>query len=59
MSATRQRIGMFALAAGVLLAPVTAFAQQDNLLETIRKRGTMQVGFSSFLPWAMRDRQGN
>ena len=59
MGVSRQWIGMLALAGGALLASDAAFSQQDNLLETIKKRGTMQVGFSSFLPWAMRDKQGN
>jgi len=31
---------------------------QDNLVDTIKKRGKMQVGFGSFVPWAMRDKQG-
>jgi len=43
---------------GLFLADV-ALAQQDNLLDTIKKRGKLQVGFSSFLPWAIRDKQGN
>ena len=36
-----------------------AQAQQDNLIDTIKKRGKLQVGFASFVPWAMRDKQGN
>jgi len=40
------------------LAPVV-HAQQDNLIDTIKKRGKLQVGFASFVPWAMRDKQGN
>ena len=36
-----------------------AVAQQDNLVDTIKKRGKIQVGFGSFLPWAIRDKQGN
>ena len=34
-------------------------AQQDNLMDIIKKRGKIQVGFASFVPWAMRDKQGN
>ena len=35
-----------------------ALAQQDNLVESIKQRGKLMVGFSSFVPWAMRDKQG-
>jgi len=32
---------------------------QDNLIDTIKKRGKLTVGFGTFVPWAMRDKQGN
>lgn len=41
----------------VSFAPA-ALAQQDNLVESIKQRGKLMVGFSSFVPWAMRDKQG-
>ena len=50
--------GGLLLAASLLLAPGPAIAQ-DNLLDTIKKRGKLQVGYGSFVPWAMRDKQGN
>lgn len=31
---------------------------QDNMVDSIKKRGKLQVGFGSFVPWAMRDKQG-
>ncbi len=31
---------------------------QDNTIDAIKKRGKLQVGFGSFVPWAMRDKQG-
>jgi polar amino acid transport system substrate-binding protein len=34
-----------------------AFAQ-DNTIDAIKQRGKLQVGFGSFVPWAMRDKQG-
>jgi len=51
----------FLTAAAALLATAwapAALAQQDNLVETIKQRGKLMVGFSSFVPWAMRDKQG-
>jgi polar amino acid transport system substrate-binding protein len=49
------------IAATALLATAwapAALAQQDNLVETIKQRGKLMVGFDSFVPWAMRDKQG-
>jgi polar amino acid transport system substrate-binding protein len=37
----------------------SAQAQPENLIDNIKKRGKLQVGFASFVPWAMRDKQGN
>ena len=49
---------LLALALAALFAADAALAQQDNLIDTIKKRGKLQVGFGSFVPWAMRDKQG-
>ena len=52
---------IFAAGAALLVAMLAAqpvFAQQENLVDTIKKRGKLQAGFSSFVPWAMRDKQG-
>lgn len=35
-----------------------AAAQSDSVLVEIQKRGTLKVGMSTFVPWAMRDRDG-
>jgi polar amino acid transport system substrate-binding protein len=59
MNVTRKLFGMMVLAVGMLFAADAALAQQDNLIDTIKKRGKLQVGFASFLPWAIRDKQGN
>jgi polar amino acid transport system substrate-binding protein len=32
---------------------------EDSLLEQILKRGVIRVGMSTFVPWAMRDKDGN
>ncbi len=31
----------------------------ESIIETIQKRGTIRVGMSTFVPWAMKDKQGN
>jgi polar amino acid transport system substrate-binding protein len=48
-----------------LLLPVLARAQNANqslaagsVLETIKKRGALKIGMSTFVPWAMRDKNG-
>jgi len=45
--------------AGLLVGAQHVQAQQDNLIETIQQRGRMLVAFGTFVPWAMRDKQGN
>jgi len=50
-------LGIFALAFASLLASQPA-AAQENMLDTIKKRGNLKVGFATFVPWAMRDKQG-
>jgi polar amino acid transport system substrate-binding protein len=37
---------------------VSAPVQAETLLEDIQKRGTLRVGMSTFVPWAMRDKNG-
>ena len=59
-------IGAAALAAGLALGlsgPASAGDTQQALssesaLETIKKRGELRVGLSTFVPWAMRDKNG-
>lgn len=51
-----------ALAAAVAvsgLAASTAPVMAEGLLEEIQKRGKLRVGMSTFVPWAMRDKEGN
>ncbi|MFN4130466.1 MAG: transporter substrate-binding domain-containing protein, partial [Paracoccaceae bacterium] len=52
-----------ALAAAVIavggLTAAVAPASAEPLLETIQKRGKLMVGMSTFVPWAMRDKEGN
>ena len=42
---------------GVVATSLPAVA--DDLIADIQKRGTLKVGMSTFVPWAMRDKQGN
>jgi polar amino acid transport system substrate-binding protein len=37
----------------------TAPAAGESMLEQVLKRGTLRVGMSTFVPWAMQDKAGN
>lgn len=59
MSWMRRVLGVCLIALTWLtLAPAGADAQ-ESLIDTIKKRGRMQVAFGTFVPWAVRDKQGN
>ena len=58
MTMTRRLLSGLILACTLLLTPFAADAQ-GPLIDAIKKRGKMQVAFGSFVPWAMRDKQGN
>ncbi|WP_172298497.1 transporter substrate-binding domain-containing protein [Pseudoruegeria sp. HB172150] len=32
---------------------------QDSVIETIKRRGALKVGMATFVPWAMRDKDGD
>ncbi|MCG8684831.1 MAG: transporter substrate-binding domain-containing protein [Desulfobacterales bacterium] len=50
----------------LMLGVSTAFAGQtgkalslESIIEKIQKQGVLRVGMSTFVPWAMKDKQGN
>ena len=52
--------GMLALgiAAGASAQEARKALSQDSVLQTILARGSISVGMSAFVPWAMRDKNG-
>ena len=57
------KLGMAAvLGLAVATGAVAQSAQQalssESVIETIKKRGALKVGMSTFVPWAMRDKKG-
>ena len=57
------KLGMAAaLGLAVATGAVAQSAQQalssESVIETIKKRGALKVGMSTFVPWAMRDTKG-
>ncbi|MES2977338.1 MAG: transporter substrate-binding domain-containing protein [Pseudomonadota bacterium] len=57
MNIFKRLLGVSAIVMMGLIWSQPAVAQ-ENLIDTIKKRGKLQVGFGSFVPWAMRDKQG-
>jgi polar amino acid transport system substrate-binding protein len=51
-------VALFALAVSAVGYGQDAKAQ-DTIIEQIMKRGTLNVGMATFVPWSMRDKEGN
>ena len=55
-------IAFVAMMVAVLVQPataqVTADLARDSLLQELKKRGNIKVGFSTFVPWAFRSKTG-
>ena len=49
---------VFGCAAGVQVRCAPPERTAESVIETIQRRGALQVGVSTFEPWAMRDRSG-
>lgn len=47
-----------ALAAGAAAQGTQQQLSSESVIETIKKRGALKVGMSTFVPWAMRDKNG-
>ncbi len=50
---------LMSLALLVLSLVMTAAPASASMIDDVVKRGTLRVGFSSFVPWAMQDKEGN
>ncbi|MCK5347864.1 MAG: transporter substrate-binding domain-containing protein, partial [Desulfobacula sp.] len=42
-----------------LLLMTGALSARESIIEKIQKQGVIRVGMSTFVPWAMKDKQGN
>ncbi len=52
-------LSAFALAFSALAGAASQELAAESVLEEIKKRGTLKVGMSTFVPWAMRNKQGD
>ena len=53
---------IFALGVGVVSQPASAQDQSlaaSSVVESIKKKGVLRVGLATFVPWAMRARDGS
>ena len=54
-------LALLLMAAALCVSPFGAAVQakdSSSTIEDVVKRGTLRVGFSSFVPWAMQDKEG-
>ncbi len=60
MTVTRRLLGAALGAAMVVGAALPAAAQQsESVIESIQKEGVVRIGLSLFVPWSMRDKNGD
>ena len=51
-------IAVFAVLAVSVLGVAGTASAQDSTIDQIMRRGTLNVGLSTFVPWSMRDKEG-
>ncbi|MDP3429730.1 MAG: transporter substrate-binding domain-containing protein, partial [Desulfomicrobium sp.] len=49
---------IFCLALGAGLPPAQSHAADKSVLDQVLERGVLRVGFDTFVPWAMKDKNG-
>lgn len=54
----RRRLFLSIAAAGAVCAAGPAHAAEASAIDAIKQRGSLRAGLSTFVPWAMRDKQG-
>ena len=59
LTTTLGAIVLMAMTYGMTPASAQQELAASSVIETIKKRGTLRVGMATFVPWAMRDKQGN
>lgn len=60
MKFTRRTLALALAGVMALGAPLAATAQQaESVIETIKKRGVIKIGLSIFVPWSVRDLNGD
>ena len=47
-----------AVLVAMVMAPLTQASAQDSTIDEIMRRGTLNVGLATFVPWSMRDKEG-
>ena len=55
---TMGKILAFIVLAAAMVVPGTQASAQDSAIDEIMRRGTLNVGLSTFVPWSMRNTEG-
>ena len=50
--------GLFMAASSTMANETRQALSSESVIETIKKRGSLRVGMATFVPWAMRDKNG-
>ncbi len=63
LTESRLKLGMaavicMAVATGAVAQRTQQQLSSESVIETIKRRGALKVGMSTFVPWAMRDKNG-
>ncbi len=59
LTTTLGAIILTAMTFGISQAATQQEIAAASVIEEIKKRGTLRVGMSTFVPWAMRDKKGD
>jgi polar amino acid transport system substrate-binding protein len=59
MSITRRLLSVALASVIAVFVTLPLAAQQESVIETIKKRGVIKIGLSVFVPWSMRDKNGD
>lgn len=51
-------IFLWSLSLGSVIMPATSMAAEHSSLDRVLERGVLRVGFDTFVPWAMKDKNG-
>ncbi len=59
MKLPRRLFGLALAATATIGLALPANAQEQSVIETIKQDGVIRIGLSLFVPWSMRDKNGD
>ena len=58
ITTTALMVVMFCLAGPVAADDINKQLAKSSIIDKVMRKGTLRVGLSSFVPWAMQDKKG-